>query len=261
MSGIEGSIKKINEFRESYEGLEIKPNLISIDGPDGVGKTTIIKKVLELLKERQIKEGKNPDDIVYLKLVKILDSKNQQNLCKLIKECKDKTGAWDKERIGEILNLWSTRTNRSYGDHVIPLVKEGKIVILDRSELDIFRGALELGNKDLVDKITEYMKNGTLTHGINAGNRIFISSSPEEAYENLTKRNEPISQNDPRSIAEMRELFTSEDEAEKIINEVNKKEKPNIIKIINHTKENTEEREAQIKNIAEEIISKLQLSK
>lgn len=257
MPGIEKFIQEKKEFKETYEGLKNESNLISFDGPDGAGKTEISQKVVRKLKENFKRDGKNPDDIVYLKYTKLMDTDSQRNISNSIKKCKGETGAWDKNKIDHILNLWSAKLNRSYNDRILPLIKQGRVVILDRSEIDLFRACMEWGNKELLDKITEYMKNGTLTHGINAGNRVFVYSSPENAYKNLTERHVTPSRNDPRSLQEMFHRVENEKEAEKLILEINKNEKPNMIKVENKHLKNENDRDIQLEKIADNIISKL----
>jgi len=257
MPGLENFIQKKKEFKEGYEELKNESRLIAIDGPDGVGKTEIAKRVVEKLKEKFKAEGKNPDDVVYLKYTKLRDTESQERISEQIGKCKDETGAWDKIKIDHILKLWSAKLNRSYGDFILPLIKEGKTIIFDRSEIDVFRAAMEWGNQELLDKIIEYMKEGTLTHGINAGNRVFISAPAEEIQKNLNERNQPLSSNDPRTLDEIVTRIEKEIKAEKFIMEINENEKPNLIEVKNGRLENEEERDAQWNKIAEEIISKL----
>ncbi len=258
MSGIEKFIKTKEDFKKSYEGLKNESRLITFDGVDGAGKTEILKRVIEKLKERFKNEGKNPDDIVYLKCTSLRDTNSQKNISETINKCRDENNFWDKNKIDYILNLWSAKLNRSYGDHILPLTRKGKTVILDRSEIDIFRAGIEWGNKELVDKIKEYMENGTLTHGITAANRIFVSSETNDAYKNLTERSKSLSKNDPRSLDEMKSRVKNEEEAEKLIVEI-QKEKPNVIKVENKRIENEKERNVQFEKIAEKIISNLKL--
>lgn len=260
MPGIEEFIKRKKKFKESYEGLKSEPQLITLDGPDGVGKTEISKKIIKKIKKKFEKEGKNPDDVVYLKYTKLMDTESQRNISGSIKKCKDeKTGVWDKNKINRILSLWSAKLNRSYNDYILPLIKEGKIVILDRSEIDLFRACIEWGNEELLNKIIEYMKNGTLTHGITAGNRVFVSSPPEDAYKNLTARQEPLTSNDPRSLEELSVRIGKEKEAEELILKLNEKGEPNIIRIENRRAEGEEEKNTQLEKIADDIVSKLKI--
>jgi len=159
MAGIEEFIKRKIEFKESYEGLKNEPNLITIDSPDGVGKTEIARRVIEKLKEK----GKNPDNVIYLKYTSLMNTESQRNISTEIKKCKDKTiGSWDKNKIEHIIKLWAAKLNRSYNNHILPLINDGKIVILDRSEVDLFRACIEFGNEELLNKTSEYFKNGNL---------------------------------------------------------------------------------------------------
>lgn len=260
MSGIEDFTNNKQEFNESFKGLKNEPNLISFDGPDGVGKSDISERVTQKLKEKFISEGKDPLDIIVVKYTSLMDTNSQINISTEIRKCKDKNGAWDKEKMDKILKLWSAKCNRSYGDHVLPLLRAGKTVIMDRSEIDIFRAAIEWGDDEALNKITKYMKEGTLTHGINAGNRIFISSIATDTQKNLMEREQPLSSNDPRNLHEMVDRVKNEIKAEKYIMEMSDK-KPNLIKMTNRRVEDETERNNQLNEIAKEIISKLKLEK
>ena len=260
MAGIEDFIKRKNEFKKSHEGLISEPRLITFDGPDGVGKTEISKKVIGFLKEKLIRNGKSPDDIIYFKYTSLIDTESQKNLDKNIRKCKDeKTGSWDQEKIIHILKLFSAKLNRSYNDHILPLIKQGKIVILDRSEIDLLRSGLEWGDQNFLDKIIEYIKNGTITHGITAGNRIFVSSSPNDTFKNLSERKDPLSPNDPKSPEEAMIRHENQKKAEKLFTETFNQKGVQTIKIENRRVENEEEKNAQLDKIAKEIIDKLKI--
>lgn len=263
MAGIEEFIKRKIEFKESYEGLKDEPNLITIDGPDGVGKTTIAKKVVEKLKEKLKNEGKDPNNVVYFKYINLIDTKSQETIDREIRSCKDKTtGLWDKSKTDHLIKLFSAKLNRSYHDHIVPLIKADKIVVVDRSEVDMFRACLEWGNEELLNTVIQYMKSGTLTNGISAGNRIFVYSSATDIHKNLSKRKEEnLSPNDPRSIEDVNARIKKEAEAENLIAEINEAEETNIIKIEHKRIENEEGLNIKFEKIAEEIMNKLKLQK
>ncbi|MFA5932370.1 MAG: hypothetical protein WC793_03265 [Candidatus Paceibacterota bacterium] len=260
MAGIEEFIKGKKEFKESYEGLKNEPNLITVDGPDGVGKTTISRKVVEKLKEKLKNEGKDPNNVVYFKYINLIDTKSQETIDREIRSCKDKTtGLWDKSKIEHLIKLFSAKLNRSYHDHVVPLIKANKIVVVDRSEVDMFRACLEWGNEELLNTVIQYMKSGTLTNGISAGNRIFVYSNATDIHKNLSKRKENLSPNDPRSLADVDARIKKEAEAENLIAKINEAEETNIIKIEHKRIENEEGLDIKFEKIAEEIINKLKL--
>jgi len=262
MAGIEEFIKKKTEFKENYKELKNEPRLISVDGPDGVGKTSIINKMIEILKKQYIEKGKNPDDIIKVKYTNYNDSNSQRNLSNLIRGY-NKDGSWDDDKINQIIKTWSTKLNRSYNEHILQMLEDNKTVILDRSEIDLFRACLEWNDERLLEKSISYFKDGTLTSGIAAGNRIFISSSPQDAWDNLEDRRirESIkpSVNDPKSLEETEKRKEDEEKAEEIVVKSHK-EIPNVIKIKNERIANDElKKDKQIEDIAREIVSKLRL--
>lgn len=245
------------EFKENYEGLKNIPNLISIDGPDGVGKTSIVNKVIEILKEKFKEEGKDEDDIVRVKYTRYNDTESLERLTDLIRKS-GKDGSWDKDKIDHISKVWSAKLNRSYEDHIKPMLAEGKIVILDRSELDLIRACLEWDNQELLEKAINNLKEGALTMGIAPGNRIFVSSSPEDIWANLEERrikeNTKPSFNDPKNEQEVIIRVEKETKAEEITEQIHK---PNIIRVTNKRQE--ENKEEQIEEIAKEIVNNLKI--
>ncbi len=259
MTGIEKFIENKDRFEKNYKGLKNEPHLISFDGTDGAGKTSILEKVIEILKEKFRKEGKDENDIVRVKFTSYDDTESQKRIRGLIKEC-DKNGSWDKDKIEHITKLWSAKLNRSYNDHIIPMLEEGKIVFLDRSEIDLFRACLEWKKQELLKKAVSFLKNGTLTKGVASGNRIFIHSDPKDIWANLEERrireNIVPSVNDPKDEQEVIERVKKEEEAENLINEIHK---PNIIEVENKRLEGNDDRSKQIEEIARDIVSKLNI--
>ncbi len=257
MEGLGKSIANIREQKESFEGLKVNPRLITIDGPDGAGKTTIAGKVLELLKEKALKENKDPNDTVYVKYIKYLDTDSQKRL----KDLTHKEGVLNdikgKNDFEKLAKLYSARAQRSYQDHIVPLLDSGKTVILDRSELDILRGAIEWGDEKLVKTVEDYYKKGIITHGVTAGNRIFVSGEAEDLWKNLNERGEHKTHNDPKSLDEMKARLESEDKAEKNILSIPVKGEVNVVNIKNKRCEEKTESDEQISKLAKEIISQL----
>ncbi len=257
MPNFESFLKQKREFKKNYEGLKINPNLITIDGPDGVGKTTITEKVVENLKNKFEKEGKNSNDVIYFKYTSLIDTDSQKTITKLVKESVDENGVWDKTKMEHLTNLFSARLNRSYGDNIIPLLDAGKTVIMDRSEVDVIRAWLEWGNGKGEQKVIDLIKDGTLTHGISAGTRIFISGDPKEIWDNLSKRGGVLTENDPRSLEDVENRVKKYSEAEQLTMSMYDKELPNVINIQNNRLENIDDREKELNRIAEEITNQI----
>jgi len=250
--GLEAFIQRKREFNESFEGLRAEPRLISVDGPDGAGKTTIIEKLIKTLKAKFVELGKNPEDIVYVKYFKIFDTASQKRLhAEREKLWSDGERPTD-EKMRRLGQIWAAILSRAYAANIRPLLEEGKVVILDRSEVDTMRSVLEW-YPDLEKVVREYYEKGTLTGGIVAGNRVFISASPEDLYNNLSKKSEPLTINDPKSVEECERRVRTEKEAEKLIEEIPVKGTATIIKIENPRVEDLGEREKQLDKLADQI--------
>ena len=139
------------------------------------------------------------------------------------------------------------------------MLGEGKIVFLDRSEIDLFRACLEWKNRELLEKAISYLKDGALTKGVASGNRIFVHSDPKDIWANLEERrmkeNVIPSVNDPKNEQEVIERVKREEEAEDLIDEIHR---PNIIKVKNKRQEKGN-RDKQIEEIARDIVNKLNI--
>ena len=134
-------INKFIEYKKTVEKerpiLTVEPRIITIDGVDGVGKSSIAQKIFESL-QRQYGES---SVIIANKLI----GPEQKRLQKLIN---DKNLSNKKQ----IDNAYSAMINRMYKEVVIPAINAGKIVIIDRSEIDLLRYAIEGGERGLVER-------------------------------------------------------------------------------------------------------------
>jgi len=70
--------------------------------------------------------------------------------------------------------LYAAGVNREYEEIIIPALNEGKIVIVDLSKVDLLRYAIEHDNKTSIKKRKKYIQDGSITHRLLVGNRIFL---------------------------------------------------------------------------------------
>jgi thymidylate kinase len=241
-------IKKFIEYKKTVEKerpiLTVEPRIITIDGVDGAGKSSIAQKIFESL-QRQYGES---SVIIANKLI----GPEQKRLQKLIN---------DKNLINkkQIDNAYSAMINRIYKEVVIPAVRAGKIVIIDRSELDILRYAIEGGEKELIEKRKKQIQDGTLTHRLWAGNRIFIKANIEDIEHNLSQRMQ-VWPSDPKTRDEIEKRINAEKEAEKEIISMSCEGEVNVIKKENKRQDDPKKREIYLEKLAEEIIDELNLT-
>lgn len=213
-------IQKFIEYKQGVEKerpfLTAKQNLITIDGVDGAGKSTIARKLAEKLQEYF---GK--DKVVLVDITNLRGSPKQEKLRRITKQ----------ESIAEsrLDMFYAAGVNRAYEEIIIPALNEGKIVVADRSEADLLRYAIEHGDETSIEKRKKYIQDGTITHRLWAGNRIFLETDPKDAWENLRNRKHN-SQYDPASLEETKVSDKAQQEAEQYIESLSHTGETKIIK-------------------------------
>ena len=244
-------IQKFIEYKRGVEKerpqLTAEPRLITIDGVDGAGKSTITRKLVEKLQEIF---GK--DKVVLVDITNLRGSPKQERLREIAK----------REKITEeqLDAFYAAGINRAYEEIIIPALKDGKIVVADRSEADLLRYAIERGDETLVEKRKQYIQDGSVTHRFWAGNRIFIGVDPKDALENLRHR-EQNSQYDPSSLEEMKRSNNAQREAQKYIESLPHTGDINVVKEKVARVENETKREEYINTIVDKLIKDLDFMK
>ncbi len=243
-------IQKFIEYKQSVEKehpfLTAKQNLITIDGVDGAGKSTIARKLAEKLQEHF---GK--DKVVLVDITNLRGSPKQEKLRRITKQ----------ESVAEsrLDMFYAAGVNRTYEEIIIPALNEGKIVVADRSEVDLLRYAIERGDETSIEKRKKYIQNGTITHRLWAGNRIFLETDPKDALENLRNR-EHNSQYDPASLEETKVSYKAQQEAEQYIESLPHTGETKIIKEKITRIESEVEREEYLNMLVEKLTADLHLS-
>ncbi len=224
--------------------LTVVPNLTTVDAIDGAGKSTIARILSKKLGERY------GDDKVVLFNISNLGVGADQEKLSAAKQKYQLTGA-------ALHKLYAAGTHLAYVNFIEPALKSKKIVVLDRSETDLLRFALQYLSDREVALQKRRLKTGTQTNKIWAGNRIFIKLSPQDAWENLKNRGE-LGLYDPHSLKEVQTRMSFEDEAEAVILEIPHVGDVNVIEIEN-PRTTPETREKADEELIESLISKLSL--
>jgi len=246
------NIQGFIEYKRSIERerpiLTVEPRLITIDGIDGSGKTTIARKVFEEL-ERRFGRGR----VILVSITNLEGSKKQERLRRIIE-----TYEINEDRLDRI---YVAGVNRAYEEIIIPALKEGKIVIVDRSEIDLLRYALEKGDEGLIQQRERYIKEGTPTHRLWAGTRIFIKAEAEDILQNLSERKR-LSRYDPRTLEEVKSRIAAQEEAEMRI--MNMQHASGDVKVVakkNRRINNHKMREVYLDRLVDEIVNELEIPK
>lgn len=221
--------------------LIVEKAIVSIDGVDGSGKSTLAKMLVNLLNERHIDAA----------LVKFDLCGNGEGE-KRIKKIMDGKGPNENSVSG----LIAAGINRAYAERILPLLDKRCVVVLDRSEVDLLRFAIEKSDKTLLENRLRYIKDGYLTHNLWAGNRVFVSMNPDDVWLNLQTRAN-FSKFDPTDIGEVKKRVEAEKEAERLTENIDVVGKINIIRIENKRVANLQ---AHLNNLSEIVLEKLDLN-
>lgn len=164
--------------------------------------------------------------------------------------------------IGDRLDkIYVAGVNRAYEEMIIPALKEGKIVVVDRSEIDLLRYSLEKEDQETIEWREKYLKEGTPTHRFWAGNRIFIETEPKDILKNLSERKN-LSKYDPKNLEEVERRISAQKEAEVRI--INMQHAGGDIKVItkrNKRIDDPEMKETYLDKLADEIVNDLKIPK
>lgn len=245
--GIQEFIEHKQNVEKERPNLTVEPRLITVDGPDGVGKTTLAKAL-----RGKLARSYGEDGVVYADITNLRGSPQQERLRRIkSKEDVPETQLDNK--------YYAAGVNRAYTEIVVPALEAGKIVVVDRSEVDLLRYALESGDENLVEEREKYIQSGSLTHRLWAGNRVFMSAPPEDIWENLNSRGK-LSPYDPQSPSDVERRLQREEEAEqKILAMGNDKDEVNVIEINNRRAEDEEGLALQIEKVTEEVERQLEM--
>lgn len=171
--------------------FQLSTKLISVDGPDGVGKGTFSKILFKALNKK-----------LYIPI--LLTSGTRFEACeesrKLESDIKEKNNNVERNR------LFLLSSQKIYKHKVIPAIDSNKIVILDSSLLrhlaytHSFYGA---NSKVFLDTYS-CVKSGQLNFGIFPSVRILLDAPAKDLLKNLNRRGK-IDKGDPSDIKEVKQ--------------------------------------------------------
>ncbi|MBU6431070.1 MAG: hypothetical protein KGJ58_04250 [Patescibacteria group bacterium] len=244
------SSKGFFESKESVEkerySLTAEPRLVTIDGIDGLGKSTIAKKLV-----KKLQESFGEDKVIFVNSTKLSGSPKRERIGMRAKQ--------ENITASRLETYYIAGVKSAYEEVIIPALLKGKIVVADRSEVDLLRYSFWRNDKESVEKRHEYIRNGTVTHGLWAGNRIFLESGANDTLANLKSRKNN-SPDDPTSLEEVKANIDAQKEAEKSIELMPHQGEIKIIREKVERVEDEEEREEYLNKIAERLSANLDLS-
>lgn len=233
--------------RRQYAQLTVIPHLVTIDGPDGSGKSSLSSEVASLLGDIHGEEN-----VLLVSPTNVHGSVNQDRLSTLLHTASTPISS------NRMNDIYVAGINRAYGDVIVPALHQGRIVVCDRSEVDLLRFVLESHNELSIDHRLQFVSDGTMTHGVWAGNRVFVSATPKELWENIQIRG-AMSPYDPHSLDDAKRRLFYEEVSERMIENIPCRGTVTCVHVQNTRIEDTERRAQHLHQLASSVVKQLVL--
>lgn len=183
------------------------PSLVSVDGPDGTGKSTF-SEVLAV--ELGKKFGKNK-----IKLVRptcFSTSAKAQRIGNKLGKAKNELKEHSQPH--NAFFLAAIKTN--YESIVLPVIEQEQIVVLDSSEIRALAFMIDKGNRSAIKDTETRIKNGVLTCSTQPKMRIILMGEPHELWKNLLTK-DSLDRGDPQNIPEVKKRIVAYKKAIELI--------------------------------------------
>lgn len=173
--------------------FKVCPRLISIDGPDGIGKSILAEALTD---ELQRIFGRDRAKLV--RPTYFSTSVKAQRIGNWLEKIKN-----EMEKYSQLHNsLFLKAMEINYEDVVLPATQAERLVILDSSEIRALAFILDKGDKGAIKDTIMRIKTGVLTSGIQPKMRIILRSKKSDLWKNLLSKNN-LDEGDPQSIQEI----------------------------------------------------------
>lgn len=172
----------------------MKPFLVSIDGPDGSGKSSLSVILKDFIESR----NNYYSDVSIIKPTYFEMTKEAALIGSKLKKSNFEIDSLEHNSIF----LEAMRVN--YQHLVIPSLKKGKMVILDSSEIRALAFVLDRKNDEAILDTKDKIISDFLTLGITPNIRIFLDGSEYDLFCNLQTK-QFLDSGDPKNIFEISE--------------------------------------------------------
>jgi thymidylate kinase len=149
---------------------------ISIDGPDGAGKSTLSKLLTKEL--RKLFPQKN---VILIKPSYFSESDGGKKIEREFNNTGYKLVKYSKEHNSYFLRAMMA----NYEELVIPAAEKGEIIILDSSEIRALAFIMDNGDNKAIQATIELITNNTLTIGFKPDHRFFVYGEIDDLLKNL----------------------------------------------------------------------------
>ncbi len=221
-SKFESHISHLEKNYYPNKEFYVDNKIISIDGIDGIGKSNFAEKLTRILQEKYGKEG-----VVLVRPTKFSESEEAKKYGDTLREKKDLPLNSRKHNLYFVGAL-----HKNYEKMIKDYINQGKIVVLDSSEIRALAYMLDKGDGDAIDSTLKWLRSGRLTGDVLPGNRIILEADNQDILNNLQKR-EKIDPGDPVDIQGVQNRLNNYNEAIDSVKKLKTNEPTNWIDVQN----------------------------
>lgn len=189
--------------------FKVPPHLVSVDGPDGAGKS----KMSDLLAAEL--EGAFDAKALVVRPTYFQTSTGAQSIGREFSTVKATLQEHSRAHNG----FYLTAMEANYRTVVLPAVKTGKIIVLDSSEIRALAFILDKGDSEAIRDTLTRITTGTLTCCLQPRVRVILNASADDLLRNLQKKVE-LDKGDPHNLWEARRRIRSYHQAIDFIREL-----------------------------------------
>ncbi len=213
------------ESQEYFTGqITPLPNVISVDAPDGSGKSNFVKVLVQRL------QSKFPEtEVMSIAATNFYGSEGSRKQGKLFQEFLSKNLNRDLRRRNSFF-LEATRAN--YLEMIIPFAASGKVIVLDSSEIRNVAFVLDRGDSRTISSTRQCLSGGYMTAGCCPSTRILLRSSMTDCYQNLICRKKRAF-DDPQDYNGVVRRFNSYDQGVDYLKRLKTSEPVSWIEVVN----------------------------
>jgi thymidylate kinase len=178
-------------MKKKKDRFNVFPRLISIDGPDGTGKSNlarILHKIISLSFQ---------EESIVIKPTYFDASEEAQIIGEELRKREN------LEKSSQEHNSFFLRAMLvNYRTVILPALKDNKWIILDSSEIRSMAFVLDRGDVRAINNTKSFIEQGLLTLGVCPWTRVILGADPETIRSNLLTKKE-LDLGDPISIEEI----------------------------------------------------------
>lgn len=171
--------------------IRVIPSLISVDGPDGMGKSSFCPVLAEAI------SAMTSHDTIVVAPTRFETSEAGLEIQRQLKAELPTVGTLEHNR------FYNRTMSVNYETVVVPALDAGWVCVLDSSEIRALAFMIDTGSGEAVADTKRAILSGELTASVFPGNRIVLTAAADDLMANLKCRGKPDS-GDPRCTEEVK---------------------------------------------------------